>query len=168
MQGNQVFSHAVINISEAVHAAAEAAARRRSREVDWFIPHQANQRILAGVAHRLGIDEDKVISDRRPARQHLGRLDPAGPGPGIADGRIKPGQLLLLEAMGGGLTWGACVAAALAQVSPPSREAFDLTRQSLRARHSSRKGFVRRRGRHEGRDVDAGGPDRGRSRGSGV
>jgi 3-oxoacyl-[acyl-carrier-protein] synthase-3 len=61
MLGNQVFKHAVINISEAIHAAAKAA-DVAIPEVDWFIPHQANQRILAGVAHRVGIDEDKVIS----------------------------------------------------------------------------------------------------------
>ena len=50
MQGNQVFRHAVVNISEAVIAAAEDRRRRAWREVDWFIPHQANQRILEGVA----------------------------------------------------------------------------------------------------------------------
>jgi 3-oxoacyl-[acyl-carrier-protein] synthase III len=60
MQGNQVFKHAVINISEAVIAAATAAGVEVS-EVDWFIPHQANERILKGVANRLGIDEQKVI-----------------------------------------------------------------------------------------------------------
>ena len=61
MQGNQVFRHAVVNISEAVRAAAADAGVEIS-QVDWFIPHQANQRILEGVARRLGIDESKVIS----------------------------------------------------------------------------------------------------------
>jgi 3-oxoacyl-[acyl-carrier-protein] synthase-3 len=108
MLGNQVFKHAVINISEAIHAAA-AAANVTIPEVDWFIPHQANQRILAGVAHRVGIDEDKVISTVALHANTSAASIPLAFAQGIADGRIKPGQLLLLEAMGGGLTWGACV-----------------------------------------------------------
>jgi len=108
MLGNQVFKHAVINISEAIHAAAEAA-KVTIPEVDWFIPHQANQRILAGVAHRVGIDEDKVISTVALHANTSAASIPLAFAQGIADGRIKPGQLLLLEAMGGGLTWGACV-----------------------------------------------------------
>jgi 3-oxoacyl-[acyl-carrier-protein] synthase-3 len=108
MLGNQVFKHAVINISEAIHAAAEAA-DVTIPEVDWFIPHQANQRILAGVAHRVGIDEDKVISTVALHANTSAASIPLAFAQGIADGRIKPGQLLLLEAMGGGLTWGACV-----------------------------------------------------------
>jgi 3-oxoacyl-[acyl-carrier-protein] synthase-3 len=108
MLGNQVFKHAVINISEAIHAAAEVAGVTIP-EVDWFIPHQANQRILAGVAHRVGIDEDKVISTVALHANTSAASIPLAFAQGIADGRIKPGQLLLLEAMGGGLTWGACV-----------------------------------------------------------
>jgi 3-oxoacyl-[acyl-carrier-protein] synthase-3 len=108
MLGNQVFKHAVINISEAIHAAAEVA-KVTIPEVDWFIPHQANQRILAGVAHRVGIDEDKVISTVALHANTSAASIPLAFAQGIADGRIKPGQLLLLEAMGGGLTWGACV-----------------------------------------------------------
>ncbi|WP_165187971.1 beta-ketoacyl-ACP synthase III [Caulobacter soli] len=108
MLGNQVFKHAVINISEAIFAAAEMAGVTVP-EVDWFIPHQANQRILAGVAHRCGIDEDKVISTVALHANTSAASIPLAFAQGIADGRIKPGQLLLLEAMGGGLTWGACV-----------------------------------------------------------
>ena len=108
MLGNQVFKHAVINISEAIHAAAKAA-DVTIPEVDWFIPHQANQRILAGVAHRVGIEEDKVISTVALHANTSAASIPLAFAQGIADGRIKPGQLLLLEAMGGGLTWGACV-----------------------------------------------------------
>ena len=108
MLGNQVFKHAVINISEAIHAAAEVAGVTVP-EVDWFIPHQANQRILAGVAHRCGIDEDKVISTVALHANTSAASIPLAWAQGIADGCIKPGQLQLLEAMGGGLTWGACV-----------------------------------------------------------
>jgi 3-oxoacyl-[acyl-carrier-protein] synthase-3 len=107
MVGNQVFRHAVVNISEAVTAAAKAAGVEVS-EVDWFIPHQANQRILQGVADRLGIDETKVVSTVAEHANTSAASIPLALAQAIDDGRIKPGQLLLLEAMGGGLTWGAC------------------------------------------------------------
>jgi 3-oxoacyl-[acyl-carrier-protein] synthase-3 len=108
MQGNQVFRHAVVNISEAVIAAAKAAGVELS-EVDWFIPHQANQRILEGVARRLGIAGERVISTVAEHANTSAASIPLALAQGIADGRIKPGQLLLMEAMGGGLTWGAAV-----------------------------------------------------------
>jgi 3-oxoacyl-[acyl-carrier-protein] synthase-3 len=107
MQGNQVFKHAVINISEAVTAAAEDAGVGIP-DVDWFIPHQANQRILNGVASRLGLDESKVISTVAEHANTSAASIPLALAQGIADGRVRRGQLLLLEAMGGGLTWGAC------------------------------------------------------------
>ena len=107
MLGNQVFRHAVVNISEAVLAAA-ANAGVEVKDVDWFIPHQANQRILQGVAHRLGIDEAKVISTVAEHANTSAASIPLALYQGIQDGRVKPGQLLLMEAMGGGLTWGAC------------------------------------------------------------
>ncbi len=108
MQGNQVFRHAVVNISEAVTAAAADAGIEVS-SVDWFIPHQANQRILEGVAKRLGIDENKVVSTVAEHANTSAASIPLALDQAVQDGRIKPGQLLLLEAMGGGLTWGACV-----------------------------------------------------------
>jgi len=108
MQGNQVFRHAVVNISEAVIAAA-ADAGVEVADVDWFIPHQANQRILEGVAKRLGIDPDKVIATVADHANTSAASIPLALCQGVEDGRIKPGQLLLMEAMGGGLTWGACV-----------------------------------------------------------
>jgi 3-oxoacyl-[acyl-carrier-protein] synthase-3 len=108
MVGNQVFRHAVVNIAEAVEAAAEIAGVPVSA-VDWFIPHQANQRILLGVANRLGIDEAKVISTVARHANTSAASIPLAMAEGLKDGRIKPGQLLLLEAMGGGFTWGACV-----------------------------------------------------------
>jgi len=108
MLGNQVFKHAVINISEAVIAAAAQAGVRVS-DIDWFIPHQANERILKGVAHRLGIDEHKVIQTVADHANTSAASIPLAWAQGMADGRIKKGDLLLIEAMGGGLTWGACV-----------------------------------------------------------
>ncbi len=108
MQGNQVFRHAVVNISEAVVAAA-ADANVEVAEVDWFIPHQANLRILEGVAKRLGIAESKVITTVAEHANTSAASIPLAMWVAVEDGRIKPGDLLLLEAMGGGLTWGACV-----------------------------------------------------------
>jgi 3-oxoacyl-[acyl-carrier-protein] synthase-3 len=108
MQGNQVFRHAVVNISEAVTAAAQDAGIEVA-SVDWFVPHQANLRILQGVARRLGIDEAKVITTLDRQANTSAASIPLALDQGVRDGRVKPGQLLLLEAMGGGLTWGACV-----------------------------------------------------------
>jgi 3-oxoacyl-[acyl-carrier-protein] synthase-3 len=108
MQGNQVFKQAVINISEAIMAAAEDA-KIDVQDVDWFIPHQANQRILAGVANRLGLPESKIIMTVAEHANTSAASIPLAFAQGVDDGRIKPGDLLLMEAMGGGLTWGACV-----------------------------------------------------------
>lgn len=108
MLGNQVFKHAVINISEAVTAAA-ADAGIAVADVDWFIPHQANMRILEGVARRLGIDEAKVVTTVADHANTSAASIPLAMAEAVEDGRIKRGDLLLLEAMGGGLTWGACV-----------------------------------------------------------
>ena len=108
MLGREVFRHAVVNISEAVRAAAIDAGVELDT-VDWFIPHQANQRILAGVAHRLGIEHERVISTVANHANTSAASIPLAWAQAIDDGRIKPGQLLLVEAMGGGLTWGACV-----------------------------------------------------------
>ncbi len=108
MQGNHVFKHAVINIAEAVEAAA-AVAGVAVADVDWFIPHQANQRILAGVAHRLGVEESRVVSTVAHHANTSAASIPLALSTAVEDGRVQPGQLLLMEAMGGGLTWGACV-----------------------------------------------------------
>ncbi len=106
MAGQQVFRHAVVNIAEAVRAAADAAGVDMA-EVDWFIPHQANQRILQGVAHRLGIEESRVVSTVAEHANTSAASIPLALDAAMADGRIGPGALLILEAMGGGLTWGA-------------------------------------------------------------
>jgi 3-oxoacyl-[acyl-carrier-protein] synthase-3 len=108
MQGNHVFKHAVVNIAEAVEAAAVNAGVAVD-DVDWFIPHQANQRILAGVAHRLGVSEDRVVSTIAEHANTSAASIPLAFAKAVEDGRVRPGQLLLMEAMGGGLTWGACV-----------------------------------------------------------
>jgi len=107
MLGNQVFRHAVVNIAEAITAAAEVAGVDIP-EIDWFVPHQANQRIIKGVGDRLGLDEDKVISTVAMHANTSAASIPLAMDVAIRDGRIKKGDLVLVEAMGGGLTWGAC------------------------------------------------------------
>ena len=107
MMGQQVFKNAVVNITEAVEACAASAGFKVS-DVDWFVPHQANQRILAGVAARLGISEDKVVSTVACHANTSAASIPLALAEAISDGRISKGQLVLVEAMGGGLTWGAC------------------------------------------------------------
>lgn len=107
MAGNQVFRHAVVNIAEAITSACEAAGITVA-EVDWFVPHQANQRIIKGVGDRLGLDETRVISTVARHANTSAASIPLALDAAIRDGRIKRGDLVLLEAMGGGLTWGAC------------------------------------------------------------
>lgn len=107
MLGNQVFRHAVVNIAEAITGAAEAAGVSIA-EIDWFVPHQANQRIIRGVGERLGLDEHKVISTVAMHANTSAASIPLAMDAAIKDGRIKRGDLVLIEAMGGGLTWGAC------------------------------------------------------------
>ena len=107
MAGNQVFRHAVINIAEAITAACVASNIEVS-DVDWFVPHQANQRIIKGVGDRLGLDEHKVITTVAMHANTSAASIPLALDSAIKDGRIKRGDLVLMEAMGGGLTWGAC------------------------------------------------------------
>lgn len=105
MEGPAVFKHAVTKISNSM-------ARLIEREgvdiadIDWFIPHQANQRILEGVADKLGISRDKVISTVSRHGNTSAASVPLAFAEGVRDGRIKRGDLCLLEALGGGLTWG--------------------------------------------------------------
>jgi len=107
MAGNQVFRHAVVNIAEAITACC-AASNIEIADVDWFVPHQANQRIIKGVGDRLGLDEHKVITTVALHANTSAASIPLALDAAIHDGRIKRGDLVLLEAMGGGLTWGAC------------------------------------------------------------
>jgi 3-oxoacyl-[acyl-carrier-protein] synthase-3 len=107
MAGNQVFRQAVVNIAEAITAAC-AASGIEVADVDWFVPHQANQRIIKGVGDRLGLDENKVISTVALHANTSAASIPLALDAAIRDGRIKRDDLVLMEAMGGGLTWGAC------------------------------------------------------------
>ncbi len=106
MSGNQVFKHAVGNISDAVEKLLVAHDMDRA-QIDWFVPHQANQRILKGVAKRLGIPEDKVVSTIGLHGNTSAASVPLALDVARRDGRIKAGDLVLTEAMGGGFSWGA-------------------------------------------------------------
>lgn len=106
MQGNRVFKHAVANISSAIAAVLEETGLTAD-DIDWFVPHQANQRILNGVASRMGIDESKVVSTVGEHGNTSAASIPLALDTAVRDGRIKPGQLILSEAMGGGFSWGA-------------------------------------------------------------
>jgi 3-oxoacyl-[acyl-carrier-protein] synthase III len=106
MIGNQVFKHAVQNISSAVRNVVDASGLDMD-DIDWFVPHQANQRILEGVAKRLGLDERKVVSTVARHGNTSAASIPLALSEAVADGRIRKGQLVLIEAMGGGFSWGA-------------------------------------------------------------
>jgi 3-oxoacyl-[acyl-carrier-protein] synthase III len=106
MQGKEVFRHAVTNISAAIVASCNEAGVAVA-DIDWFIPHQANQRILDGTARKLGIDPAKVVTTVAQHGNTSAASVPLALATAVADGRIKRGQLVLMEAMGGGFTWGA-------------------------------------------------------------
>ncbi|MGF1456203.1 MAG: beta-ketoacyl-ACP synthase III [Alphaproteobacteria bacterium] len=108
MQGREVFRHAVANIAEAIETAA-AEAGTSVADIDWFVPHQANQRILASTARKLGIPEERMISTVADHGNTSAASIPLALASAVEDGRIKRGHLVMLEAMGGGFTWGACL-----------------------------------------------------------
>jgi 3-oxoacyl-[acyl-carrier-protein] synthase-3 len=106
MQGREVFKHAVGNIAGVVEETL-AAAGLGIADIDWFVPHQANLRILEGTAKKLGIAEDRFIITLDRHGNTSAASIPLALDEAVRDGRIKPGQLILMEAMGGGFTWGA-------------------------------------------------------------
>jgi len=106
MDGPEVFRHAVTKISEVIDATLAQAGYNAS-DVDWFVPHQANKRILDGAARKLGLDPKRVIITVDKHANTSAASIPLALSQGRSDGRIKTGDLVLLEAMGGGFTWGA-------------------------------------------------------------
>ncbi len=108
MQGNQVFRHAVNKIAGSMKELADQAGIDIA-DIDWFVPHQANQRILLGVSKKLGIPEHKVISTVAKHGNTSAASIPLAFDAAIRDGRIKRGDLVLMEALGGGFTWGAAL-----------------------------------------------------------
>ena len=109
MKGSEVFRHAVVNLA-AVLEEAIAKAGLTTADVDWVVPHQANRRILDATARKLGLPAERVIVTVDEHANTSAASVPLALDVAVRDGRIKRGDLIVLEAMGGGFTWGAAVA----------------------------------------------------------
>lgn len=109
MEGREVFKHAVTNIASVMDEAMKEA-HVSPDQVDWFVPHQANRRILEGTARKLGIREDRIVMTLDQHGNTSAASIPLAFDMAVKDGRIKRGDLVLFEAMGGGFTWGAVLA----------------------------------------------------------
>jgi 3-oxoacyl-[acyl-carrier-protein] synthase-3 len=108
MEGREVFKHAVAMITDVIHDAFKATGTGAA-DIDWFVPHQANKRIIDGSAHKLGIAPEKVVITVDRHGNTSAASIPLALADAVADRRIKRGNLLLLEAMGGGFTWGSAL-----------------------------------------------------------
>jgi 3-oxoacyl-[acyl-carrier-protein] synthase-3 len=108
MKGREVFRHAVVNLADVMGEVLEAAGLEAA-DVDWVVPHQANARILDATARKLGLPADKVIVTVDRHANTSAASVPLAFDAAVKDGRIKRGQTIVLEAMGGGFTWGAAV-----------------------------------------------------------
>jgi 3-oxoacyl-[acyl-carrier-protein] synthase-3 len=95
-------------ISDVINAAFEATCTGPD-DIDWFVPHQANQRIIDASARKLGIASEKVVSTVARHGNTSAASVPLALHEAVRDGRIKPGNLVMLEAMGGGFTWGSAL-----------------------------------------------------------
>ncbi|HEY1722340.1 MAG TPA: beta-ketoacyl-ACP synthase III [Magnetospirillaceae bacterium] len=109
MRGREVFKHAVINLADVVGETL-AANSLTPADIDWIVPHQANRRIIEGTARKLNVSSDRVIMTVERHANTSAASVPLALAEGIGDGRITPGNLVLMEAMGGGFTWGAALA----------------------------------------------------------
>lgn len=108
MEGKEVFRHAVQNLAETVrHTFAETGLS--GADIDWFVPHQANRRIIDATADKLGIGHDRVVVTVDRHGNTSAASIPLALAEAHRDGRIRPGQLVLIEAMGGGFTWGSAL-----------------------------------------------------------
>ena len=108
MQGKEVFRHAIEKLSESAHSALEKVGLTHD-DVDWIVPHQANIRIIEGTAKRMGISMDRVVVTVQDHGNTSAASIPLALSVGVQRGQIKRGDLLVTEAIGGGLAWGAVV-----------------------------------------------------------
>ena len=108
MEGREVFRHAIEKLAETAHHALEKAGLT-SGDVAWIVPHQANIRIIEGTAKRMGVSMDRVVVTVQDHGNTSAASIPLALSVGRARGQIKPGDLLVTEAIGGGLAWGAVV-----------------------------------------------------------
>lgn len=106
MKGREVFRHAVVNLSEVLKEVLEDAGLKTS-DLDWLVPHQANARILEATAKKLGLPPEKVVMTVGQHANTSAASVPLALDQAVRDGRIREGDLVMLEAMGGGFTWGA-------------------------------------------------------------
>ena len=109
MLGKEVFRHAVTNLSSVVQETLEDAGLDVG-DIDWLVPHQANKRILDSTAKKLKLSPDRVVITVQDHANTSAASVPLALDQATTDGRIKTGDLVLMEAMGGGFTWGACLA----------------------------------------------------------
>jgi 3-oxoacyl-[acyl-carrier-protein] synthase-3 len=108
MHGKEVFRHAVVHLAEAVEEAL-AANNLNHGDIDWLVPHQANRRIIDAMGRRLNLPADRVVVTVDRHANTSAASVPLALAEACQDGRVKPGQLVLLEALGGGLTWGSAL-----------------------------------------------------------
>ncbi|HAG25352.1 MAG: ketoacyl-ACP synthase III [Paracoccaceae bacterium] len=108
MQGKEVFRHAVEKLAQTAHAALEKAGFG-ANDVDWIVPHQANLRIISATAQRMGVEMERVVVTVQDHGNTSAASIPLALSVGVARGQIKRGDLLVTEAIGGGLAWGAVV-----------------------------------------------------------
>ena len=108
MSGREVFKHAVIKLAQAGEAALASAGLETS-DVDWLVPHQANLRIMTQTAAKLGMPIEKVVVTVQDHGNTSAASIPLALSVAASEGRFKRGDVLLMEAIGGGLSWGAAV-----------------------------------------------------------
>ncbi len=108
MQGKEVFRHAVEKLAKTADTALEKIGKSGS-DVDWIVPHQANLRIIKATAQKMGVPMDRVIVTVQDHGNTSAASIPLALSVGVAEGKIKPGQLIVTEAIGGGLAWGSVV-----------------------------------------------------------
>jgi 3-oxoacyl-[acyl-carrier-protein] synthase III len=108
MKGREVFRHAVTNLASVMHEAL-AAAKMEASQINWVVPHQANARIIDATVKKLGLSADSVIVTVDQHANTSAASVPLALDVAVRDGRIKAGDIVVLEAMGGGFTWGASI-----------------------------------------------------------
>jgi 3-oxoacyl-[acyl-carrier-protein] synthase III len=108
MKGQEVFRHAVTNLASVMRETLDAA-DLTAADVDWVVPHQANARIIDATVRKLGLDKSKVVMTVDQHANTSAASVPLALDVAVRDGRIKAGDIVVLEAMGGGFTWGASI-----------------------------------------------------------
>ena len=108
MLGRELYRQAVVNLAAVVKETLDASGLS-AEEIDWLVPHQANKRIIDSTVRKLGLDAEKIIVTIERHANTSAASVPLALAEAVADGRIKRGDMVLMEAMGGGFTWGACL-----------------------------------------------------------